>query len=501
MKPQYRFRFIALLVIAMAFTACDEFLEEDPNAFTTEADLTSREVANAYVNSAYTEIPVMAQSSSGWGGSTLGMLEFMTGKVTGVPQTEAFRFNELRFDDNAFYIQDYWRRLYLGIQNTNLAIAQIPEFEILSQEDQTNMLAEIRTMRAFYYFQLVRIFGDVPNITEVIASLNEVETPRAPVKQIYDEIIIPDLQFAETSGLPWTDNSGRVSMGLVKTLLADVYLTYAGFPVQGGNEFYAEAASRAREVIESGAYELFREYSDLRDPGMENMGEFIFQIQFDKTNRSNPITPRCLPLGLDISAAYADEYGGIVPHPDFVASFPEGDLRTENENFFIYRYQPNRPDAGLRELGGPYVHKYYDQAAVDEDARSEVNHTLYRFAETLLIYAEASNRANMGPDAMALDALNMIRGRAGLTEITSMSMEEFEEAVWTERYFELCFEGKMWFDMLRTRQVRDDLTQEFENYVGHTNLYGGTYEERHLLMPIPVRELDNNRALVQNPGY
>jgi len=234
---------------------------------------------------------------------------------------------------------------------------------------------------------------------------------------------------------------------------------------------------------------------------LENSGELIFQIQFDKNNRSNPLTPRCLPLGLDISAAYADEHGGIVPHPDFVASFPEGDLRTENGNFFIYRYTPNRSGATLRELGGPYVNKYFDESAVDEDARSEVNFTVYRFAETLLIYAEASNRANMGPDAMAIDALNEIRSRAGLPRVTNMSMEEFEQEVWAERYFELCFEGKMWFDMLRTRQVRNDLTKEFENYVGHTNLYGGTFEERHLLLPIPVRELDNNSELVQNPGY
>ncbi len=501
MKSFHIFRILTVALLAWTLTSCDEFLEEEPNVFTTEANLTSREVADAYTNSAYTELSVMAQSSSGWGGSTLGMLEFMTGKVTGVPQTEAFRFNALDFDDNAFYINDYWRRLYRGIQNANLAIEKLPEFTVLSEEDRTNKLAEVRTMRAFYYFTLVRIFGDVPKVTAVVASLSEVEVPRSPVKEIYDEIIIPDLLFAETSTLPMSDNSGRVSMGLVKTLLADVYLTYAGFPVQAGAQFYAESAQRAREVVESGAFNLFSFYSDLRNPTMENMGEIVFQIQFDKANSTNPITPRCLPLGLDISAAYDDEYGGIVPHPDFISSFPEGDLRVEQDNFIIYSYLPNRPDAEVRELGGPYIHKYYDQVAVDEDAQSEVNFTLYRLAEPMLIYAEAINRANGGPDALATQYINDIRARAGLAEITNLDVTAFEEEVWSQRYFELCFEGKMWFQMQRTRKVRNDQTLQFEDYVGHTNLYGGTFLEKHLLMPIPVRELDNNSALTQNPGY
>lgn len=497
-------QFIRLFILMLGgclFFSCDEFLEEDPNEFTTEANLSSREVAEAYVNSAYTELPVLAQTSSGWGGTTLGMLAFMTGKATGVPQTEAFRFNELRIDDNAFYINDYWRRLYRGIQNTNLAIEKLPDFEVIGEQERNEMIAQVRTMRAFYYFTLVRIFGDVPKITEVIASLNEVSTPRSPVKEIYDEIIIPDLLFAESTTLPPSDNSGKVSMGMVKTLLADVYLTYAGFPVQAGNQFYAEAATRAREVVESGAYSLFTNFSELRDPAMENSGEIIFQVQFDKANSSNPLTPRCLPLGLDISAAYDDEHGGIVPHPDFVASYPEGDLRAENGNYYIYRYTPAFPDAEERELGGPYIHKYYDQVAVDEDARSEVNFTVYRLPEPMLIYAEAINRANGGPDAQALDYVNAVRSRAGLDPVAATSQDEFEQIVWTERYLELSFEGKIWYDMVRTRQVRNDITGEFENYVGHTNLYGGTYEERHLLMPIPGRELDNNSALTQNPGY
>src|SRR5690606_39846702 len=95
-----------------------------------------------------------------------------------------------------------------------------------------NWLAEVRTLRAFYYFYLVRMFGDVPKVTENISDLGQIETPRSPVKEIYDEVIIPDLLAAENSSLPWKESTGRVSMGFIKALLADVYLTYAGYPVQ-----------------------------------------------------------------------------------------------------------------------------------------------------------------------------------------------------------------------------------------------------------------------------
>lgn len=104
-------------------------------------------------------------------------------------------------------------------------------------------------MRALYYFYLVRIFGDLPKITEVQSELVELYIPRSPIKEIYDEIIIPDLLNAEQSSLPIKDETGRVSMGAVKSLLADVYLTYAGFPVQGGKNIMRSLQKEFRSDI------------------------------------------------------------------------------------------------------------------------------------------------------------------------------------------------------------------------------------------------------------
>ncbi len=498
-----------LLVCSLGVvTACEDFLDENPTgALTTESDVSSVDVARAFANSAYARITVLNNGGGGWGGNNASLMEFMTGKADGNSQTEAFKFNELTYDARAFYIDNFWRGMYEGISRCNLALIKISEIPSLTEADRANMLAEVRTMRAFYYFYLVRMFGDVPKITENPENLSEVQASRSPVKEIYDEIIIPDLLEAEQSSLPWRDTGGKISMGAIKALLADVYLTYAGYPVQGGDQFYAESAQRSQQVIEQGGYTLFPEYTDMINPANRNQGEFILQVQHAKTIRENGLTPVTLPAFRGI-AAYTDEYGGLVPRSEFVESYEAGDKRVQEKQYYYtyYKGHPNDyPEGDPRRdslhLGGYYIYKYFDQQAINLDSRSELNFTVYRLADVMLMYAEASNRAEGGPNALAMASLNAIRARAELPAVTTTNVDEFEQAVWAERYFELAFENKMWFDMIRTRKVRNDITKQFEDFVGYTNLFGKTFTEAQLLFPIPQREIDNNRNLTQNPGF
>ena len=117
------------------------------------------------------------------------------------------------------------------------------------------------------------------------------------------------------------------------------------------------------------------------------------------------------------------------------------------------------------------------------------------------MYAEAQVEADGGPNQLSIDCLNLIRNRAGLLNVKSVNKDVFLKAVWTERYLELCFENRIWFDMLRTRKVRNDLTGDFDNFIGHTTVYGKTFSKKNLLLPIPQYELDTNPLLVQNFGY
>lgn len=492
----------------LTLTSCEDFLEERPTgALTTSSNVSSPEIARAFADGAYSNIGTLNNQAGGWGGNNASLTEFLTGKADGNSQSEAFRFYNLEYDARAFYIDGWWAGMYSGIARANLAIQKLNEITTLPAATKTNMLAEVKFMRAFYYFYLVRLYGDVPKLTELVTELSAVQTPRSPAKEIYDEIIILDLLEAEKAPLPWRDPSGRASKGAIKSLLADVYLTYAGFPVRGGNAAYAESAKRSKEVIESGVFTLFKEYTDMINPANRNLGEFIFQVQHEKDIRNNSMTPVTLPTLRGI-ASYSDEYGGLTPRKEFVESFEKGDKRAQEKQFFYTFYKGHPSDYPIGDprrerldLGGYYIYKYFDRQAIDNDAKANINYTVYRLADVMLMYAEASNRANNGPDALAIKSLNDIRARAGLAPVTTTDVNAFERAVWAERYFELCFENKMWFDMVRTRKVRNDVTKNWDDFVGHTNIYGKTFAEKHLLLPIPQREIDNNRNLKQNPGF
>lgn len=492
----------------LTLAGCNDFLEENPTgALTTSSSVSSPEIARAFVDGAYSNITTWNNGGGGWGGNNASLLEFLTGKADGNSQTEAFKFYDLEYDARGFYIDNWWAGMYSGVARANLAIQKISEITTLPAATKTNMIAEARFMRALYYFQLARMYGDVPKITTLISDLGAVQTPRSPVKEIYDEIIIPDLLEAEKSTLPWRDVAGRASMGAIKALLADVYLTYAGYPVRAGNQFYAESAKRSKELIDNGTFSLFPEYTDMINPANRNQKEFILQVQHEKDIRNNGMTPVTLPTLRGI-ASYSDEYGGLIPRKEFVESYEKGDKRAQEKQFFYTFYKGHPSDYPLGDprrerldLGGYYIYKYFDKQAIDNDAKANINYTIYRYADVLLLYAEAANRAEGKPNAQALKALNDVRARALLPAVTATGVDAFERAVWAERYFELCYESKMWFDMVRTRKVRNDVTKNWDDFVGHTNVYGKIFTAKNLLIPVPQREIDNNRELKQNEGF
>lgn len=324
---------------ALFLSSCNNFLDEQPTGtMTTDSKLTSKESALALTNSAYLKNTVFNKMTPGWGCNTILLLEYMTGKATSENSQSNYKdFQDLLVSDRSLYIEDWWQDCYAGIANCNLALQKLGEFENLDASLVNGYMAEVKFMRALYYFYLVRIFGDVPKITTVQSELGELQVSRAPVKEIYDEIIIPDLLEAEQSDLAFSDHTGRVSMGAVKALLADVYLTYAGYPLQGGKSYYAESAKRSLEVIKSNEYTLFTDYESLRLPSQNNKGEFIYQVQFSLNKRHNESVRIFLPSRSGISA-YDLEYGSLIPTKEFVESFEKGDKRTE-ETIFLYKLQ------------------------------------------------------------------------------------------------------------------------------------------------------------------
>ncbi len=500
---------LSYLLICTGFISCNDFLDIKPTGtMTTDSELKSNESALALTNSAYRNSHVTNRMASGWGTGTMLLLEYMTDKATSEnSQSNIKDFQDLTISSRTTYLEDWWKYCFEGIADCNLALAKIKEFNSLGEDVITQYVGEIKFMRAYYYFYLVRIFGDVPKITTVQSELSELEVNRSPVKEIYDEIIIPDLLEAEKAGLPFKEETGRVSTGAVKSLLADVYLTYTGYPVQGGSQYYAESAKRSLDVINSNQYALFDTYEELWSPENNNKKEFIFQVQYSLNKRSNEVVCLVLPTRSGMSA-FNLEFGSLIPTAEFVESYAEGDKRKEEKQFFFTTYKghpnkfsPGAPELEFMDFKGYYIHKFFDKNAIDVMGQSDLNWTIYRYADVLLMYAEAQVNADGSANQTAINAVNQIRARAGLIPFTDTGKDKFVKEVWDQRYFELCYENKMWFDILRTRVIRNDKTGNYLPFVGYKTRWGKTYTETQLLFPLPLREMQTNPNLEQNPGY
>ncbi|MDR7129342.1 hypothetical protein J2X69_001679 [Algoriphagus sp. 4150] len=490
---------ISLAALLISAAGCADFLDEsDKSNFTLDNYFTKPEHAKSVVNSIYEGLqPVM---SSGFGGGPWMMVEFATGLADtelGQAQNSLFVKDLVNNSDNG-YGQTIWTSYYKGIANANIAIAKIPGITMDEAEKQ-KLIGEAKYLRAYYYFNLVRIFGNIPLTLEPIDLTSEdLFAPPANPEDVYNQIVL-DLQDAEDSGLPMRDTSGRASLGAVKSLLSSVYLTMAGYPLQKGAEYYSLAAAKSKEVIDSGVFSLFTSYDDLHDPSMKNLGENIFMAQFAAYILPSSWQVSIIPYNRGISN-YSSETGGIFAQEEFVKSYENGDKRAAEKEFYYTSYTLRDDRSQTLELGDYYIYKHFDEVAQTNTTSSGMNWPILRFAEVLLIFAEASNEAN-GPNSEAYTAVNKIRARAELAPLNGLSKDDFREAIWREKFHELSYENKTWFDMVRIRKGFNAKTLEFEEYVGHQFVYGPTLKERELLFPIPTAEIRNNKNLIQNPGY
>lgn len=488
----------ALLLLG---TSCADFLEEtDPSNITADSYYQTAAHAQIAVNAVYSSMKTTLGGA--YGGGPWLMVEFATGITdSDLGQADNSRIiRDLNNNADNAYGLSHWTANYVGIANANLAISKIPGIQM--NEDLKNVyLGELKFLRAHYYYQMVRMFGSVPLILDPIDLASEdLYATQAPVEDIYDQIVL-DLTEAEASGLAFTNETGRVSLGAIKSLLSSVYLTMAGFPLQKGAPYYQMAADKAFEVIDNGSYSLFPSYDDLHDPSKKNTGENIFMVQYAAFTDPANWQPHIIPYNMNISA-YSNQTGAIYANQHFIESYEEGDKRVEEKAFYYTEYTLKTDRTDTVQLGGYFLYKHFDVEANLLTASSDLNWSVIRYAEILLIYAEAKNESS-GADALAYQGLNDIRDRAGLDPLDGLSQNDFREAVWREKWHELSYEGGTWFDMVRIRKGYDVIADDFVDFVGYQPVYldDRSMTTRELLFPIPTDEILNNQNLVQNPGY
>ncbi len=508
---QYIYLLPVFLLVLVA-PGCKKFLEEqDKSNLTPDNYYTLPEHAEAAIAAAYAQTRFIGNDAGIFVGN-FSMLE----AVTGTAKTETGQNSDLNnlfglvYNGDNLLVRNWWNGLYSVIAQTNLVLDKVPNINPMDQAQKNRILGEARFLRAWAYFYAVRLWGDIPLITKPVADASSPDfyPSRTPQETVYNQIVA-DLTAAESSGLSWTDASGRASLGAVKTLLAKVYLTMAGFPLNKGNSHFQLAATKANEVITSTQFSLFPNYADLHDVAKENIGEQIWEIQYLASVAANPMQQKLLPNFKGISA-YSDEIGTTVPVNQFYQSYEAGDRRTVDRVGYFYTSYYTEGSGALKNLSAPYIFKHFDIIAngtsgVAGTARSDLNWMQLRYAEVLLTYAEAQNEIGGGPNAAAWSALKQIRDRATLTTpaIGTFTQASFREAVWKERWYELCYEGITWFDMVRLRKAFNMSTKSFVDFVGYAFPdNGATLAQKHLLFPLPTDEMRNNPNLKpQNDGY
>ena len=501
----------SLALVLLLDTGCKKFLEEeDPSNLTPDSYYTIPEHAEAAIAAAFSNTRFIG-GGAGIFANNFQMLEALSGtaKTETGQNTDLNNLLGLVHNGDNVFIRNWWNGLYGVIAQTNLVLQKVPGINPMNDAQKKKILGEARFLRAWSYFYLVRLFGDVPLIlTPVDAASPDLYPGRVGKEQVYQQIV-DDLVSAEGAGLPWTETTGRISLGAVKALLAEVYLTMAGQPLNKGASHYTLAATKANEIITNGSFSLFANYHMLHDVAQENRGEQIFQIQYLVGVSDNPMQGVLLPNFKGVSR-YGTEIGSTVPTNQFFNSYEVGDLRKVDRQGFFYTSYYDEGNGALKNLSAPYIFKHFDVIAhgtggVAGTGASSLNYMNIRYAQVLLTYAEAQNEVG-GPTVAAWNALNAIRTRAGLTTplLATFTQATFREAVWRERWHELAYEGITWFDMIRTKKAYKESTNSFVNFTGHVfaDNPNAVLADKHLLLPLPTAEMQNNPSLTpQNPGY
>ncbi|KVV15702.1 RagB/SusD family nutrient uptake outer membrane protein [Flavobacterium sp. TAB 87] len=456
---------ICLLAAAFLSSCSGDFLDENPkgsltpsNFYKTEQDFDMAQAALVVqFNGMFNQLQGPAYAA-----------DDITSKRTG-NKIEFSDFDVFNATSSNNRMTALWNYAYSTIKSANSLVANYNEATDVKEEVRNNAGGMGYFMRAISYFYLTRTWGEVPMPTDTKIDENR---SNAKVQEIY-ELMIADLQKAETM-LPdhWTGLKQQNGVdifptkGSAKSLLASVYLNMAGWPIKDESK-YALAAAKSKEVIDNSAtwgYDLLPNYGDLWRIKNKFNKETVFgcyynvnvpEYVWENGSQNGPLS-----TGPDFEEGGWDDLLGDIT---FYENFPEGPRKaaTYQEEYFVKNNPNNVITWQQTQQKHPYFWKYRDTNDYDWATHSSPNwwgdatSYLIRYSDVLLIYAESQAMAS-GADASAYAAINKVRTRAGLANLTAgLSPKDFKDAVVAERGWEFAAEfGNRWFDLLRTETVQ-----------------------------------------------
>ncbi|MGB5820164.1 MAG: RagB/SusD family nutrient uptake outer membrane protein [Saonia sp.] len=474
METKLKYLFYLLLITGGIYS-CDDFVEEveviDPTAEESGEDFQPVQfVTGVYGN----------HTDFDYAFSFLGITEIISDnsdKGSAPTDTGADKnlLDGLTHTTSVPSVRAMWEQWYKTIGRASLAIEFTEEFSPIDENLRARLIGECKFLRALNYFWLVRSFGDVP--------LQDIDIlTRAPAANVYafiEQDLLEAIPVLPLKSEYANQDLGRATKGAAQSLLAKVYLY---------QEKWQDAADIANTVITSGEYDLEPDYATVWRASTENGIESIFELQ----GRGEIIAHGIQQYSSTQGARGPDGFGwGFnTPSEDLLNAFEaEGDA-IRRDATIIFRgetlFDGRVVNAGAENPR--YNEKAYSSANAGQPD-GDKNIRILRFAEILLIRAEALNELGQSSDALV--PLNRVRTRVNLSDVTTTDQSALRQAIWKERRLELAMEHDRWFDLLRTDRAAEVMTA-----LGFPFITG-----RHELYPIPNDQLIQTPEMTQNPGW
>jgi starch-binding outer membrane protein, SusD/RagB family len=498
------YKIFILLFIAGMFTACKKWVDYNPREDyrITELDyLKSEKDYRTMQVSVYTpmqwlnqEVPVgdIASDNAVSGGENAS-------DVLSLQQIDDYTHTPVNST-----LTELWKAAYEGVNRANYMVQykdKNPAGTAVDFAGKEALYGEVYFLRAYYYFHLVRMFGDVPLFVDKRLSLSESKSlKRAPKADVYKQIE-KDLNAAVTALPAIQVQKGRITKYAAQALLGKVYLYQ--------NKFN-EAAAMLENVISSNAFTLVSNFGSIFLASGENGPESVFEIQYSNNSpyynwagynrgQGNYAVQQTGIRGLNGTAAmpYASGWSTNLPTKDLADAYLPGDQRKDVTILDIEAYKTANPSFNITYQVAPYKNtglynqKYHPRKG-ETSGQLELNYgnnfRIIRYADVLLMAAEAFNRSTTPNVAKAQGYLNQVRQRAygNTSHNTTATGTALTLEIWEERRLELGMEGHRFFDLVRTGKAKDEIT--------------GFVEGKHEVFPIPQEEVTIS-GLTQNNGY
>lgn len=428
-------------------------------------------------------------------------------------------------------VWECWKSLYSGINNANVLLENVDNAS-MSDDVKKRIKGEAKFLRAYYHFLLAQAWYDVPVRKESFKDVNYSPLESTPHKEAIDWIINEMEECVDmVDDTQYTLSPSHVKKNTVMGILARVYLWRAGFPINGGTADYKKAAEWAGKVVETKQHKLNPDLYAIwkcmaADKYDTEYNESMWEVEFigNRTadGQGNYTEGRIGNVIGNLQKCTANPGRGY-SYAFYAPTLILWDLYSDNDkrrDVYIAPYWINNKDVVVawkydnkkkeivQRSCGKFRREWETSSKKDKNHTPE-NYPILRFADVLLMQAEAENEANQGPTALAYTAINTIRERAGLEKLENLDYAAFQKEVRDERARELCFESLRKYDLVRwgiyVKAIHDDLGKATKdkrwapggNFQG-APAYANNTTEKHQFLPIPSRELSVNTKLEQN---